>query len=77
MTRDAAKYDSTGRESLDDRPMSPSHIHEIANESDTVATSVHVYSPPLATMHHFDFSPESELRMIGREVIDTPGSAFG
>jgi hypothetical protein len=62
---------------LDDRPMPPSHIHEIANESDTVATSVHVYSPPLATMHHFDFSPDSELRMIRREVIDTPGSAFG
>jgi hypothetical protein len=57
--------------------MPPAHIHEIANESDTVATSVHVYSPPLATMHQFDFSPESELRMIGREVIDTPGSAFG
>ncbi|MDQ1480629.1 MAG: hypothetical protein QOI44_1490, partial [Actinomycetota bacterium] len=62
---------------LDDRPMPPSHIHEIANESDTVATSVHVYSPPLATMHHFDLSPDSELRMIRREVIDTPGSAFG
>jgi len=61
---------------LDDRPMAPSHIHEIANESDTVATSVHVYSPPLAAMHHFDFTPDSELRMIRREVIDTPGSAF-
>ena len=61
---------------LDDRPMAPSHIHEIANESDTVATSVHVYSPPLATMHHFDFSPDSELRIIRRDVIDTPGSAF-
>jgi len=61
---------------LDDRPMAPSHIHEIANESDTVATSVHVYSPPLAAMHHFDFTPDSELRMIRREVIDTPGPAF-
>ncbi|MDQ1509506.1 MAG: hypothetical protein QOG50_1350 [Actinomycetota bacterium] len=61
---------------LDDRPMAPSHIHEIANESDTVATSVHVYSPPLAAMHHFDFTPDSELRMIRREVIDTSGSAF-
>ena len=61
---------------LDDRPMAPSHIHAVANESDTVATSVHVYSPPLAAMHHFDFTPDSELRMIRREVIDTPGPAF-
>jgi hypothetical protein len=61
---------------LDDRPMAPSHIHKVANESDTVATSVHVYSPPLATMHLFDFTPDSELRMTRREVIDTPGSAL-
>ena len=61
---------------LDDRPMAPSHVHEVANESDTVGTSVHVYSPPLATMHHFDLTHDSELRMIRREVIDTPGSAF-
>ena len=61
---------------LDDRPMPPTHVHEIANESDTVATSVHAYSPPLATMNHFHFTPDSELRMIRQEVIDTPGSAF-
>jgi len=61
---------------LDDRPMAPSHIHEVANESDTVATSVHVYSPPLATMHHFDSTPGPELRMIRRELIDTPASTF-
>ena len=61
---------------LDDRPMAPSHVHEVRNESDTVATSVHVYSPPLAAMNHFDVTPDSELRMIRREVIDTPGPAF-
>ena len=59
---------------LDDRPMAPSHIHEVANESDTFAASVHVYSPPLATMQHFDLTPASELRMIRREVIDEPES---
>jgi uncharacterized RmlC-like cupin family protein len=62
---------------LDDRPMPPTHVHEIANWSDTVASSVHVYSPPLATMNHFDVTPDSELRMIRREVIDTPGPVFG
>jgi hypothetical protein len=56
--------------------MPPTHIHEIANASDTVATSVHVYSSPLATMNHFDVTATSELRMIRREVIATPGSAF-
>jgi hypothetical protein len=62
---------------LDDRPMLPSHVHEIANWSDTVAASVHVYSPPLATMNHFDVTPDSELRMIRQEVIDMPGPMFG
>ena len=62
---------------LDDRPMAPSHIHEVVNESDTVAASVHVYSPPLATMQHFDLTPDSELRMIHRELIDEPESVRG
>ena len=62
---------------LDDRPMAPSHIHEVVNESDTVAASVHVYSPPLATMHHFDLAPGSELRVIRREIIDIPVSVSG
>ena len=55
---------------LDDRPMPPEHIHEIANESDTVAASVHVYSPPLETMYHFELADESHLRMIRREEVD-------
>jgi hypothetical protein len=62
---------------LDDRPMAPSHIHEVVNESDTVAASVHVYSPPLATMQHFDLTPASELQMIRRELIDEPESVLG
>lgn len=61
---------------LDDRPMPPSHIHEVANESGTVAASIHVYSPPLEAMCHFDFTHDSELRMIRREVIETRSSAF-
>ena len=56
--------------------MAPSHIHEVVNESDTVAASVHVYSPPLATMQHFDLTLDSELRMIRREIVDAPQSVF-
>ncbi len=53
----------------DQRPMSPSHVHEIANESIVAAASVHVYSPPLETMHHYELTNESQLRMMRREVI--------
>jgi hypothetical protein len=62
---------------LDDRPMPPSHIHEVANESGTVAASIHVYSPPLEAMHHFDFVHDSELRMIRRELIESLPFASG
>lgn len=29
----------------------PEHVHEVANETDRPATSIHVYSPPLALMN--------------------------
>jgi predicted metal-dependent enzyme (double-stranded beta helix superfamily) len=54
----------------DHRPMSPSHVHEIANESIVAAASVHVYSPPLETMQHYELTDESQLRMMRREVIE-------
>ena len=54
----------------DQRPMSPSHVHEIANESIVAAASVHVYSPPLETMHHYELTDESQLRVMRREVVE-------
>jgi hypothetical protein len=38
-----------------------------------VAASVHVYSPPLSTMQHFDTSNGGGLRTTHREVVD-PGT---
>jgi predicted metal-dependent enzyme (double-stranded beta helix superfamily) len=52
------------------RSMSPSHVHAVANESATTATSVHVYSPPLATMQHFEKGNDSQLRRLHREVVE-------
>jgi len=55
--------------------MSASHVHEIANESATTATSVHVYSPPLTTMQHFESRSDSQLLAAYREVVDA--TTFG
>jgi predicted metal-dependent enzyme (double-stranded beta helix superfamily) len=60
----------------DDRPMARSHIHAVANASDTVAASIHVYSPPLETMHHFEIATDAELRMTRRELVDARPLTF-
>ncbi len=61
---------------LDHRPMSANHIHEIANESAVEATSIHVYSPPLATMQHYELTPDSELRVLQQEAITMAAGAL-
>jgi hypothetical protein len=35
------------------------HLHEIANASDRLALSIHVYSPPLTTMTYYNEAPPS------------------
>jgi predicted metal-dependent enzyme (double-stranded beta helix superfamily) len=55
---------------LDHRPMSATHVHEVANESTNLAASIHVYSPPLEVMHHYEPVGDSPFRVIRREVID-------
>jgi hypothetical protein len=50
--------------------MPASHVHEVANESDVTAASIHVYSPPLEAMHHYELTDESELRVMRREVVE-------
>jgi hypothetical protein len=47
------------------RPMSPSHVHEVVNESPVVAASVHVYSPPLDVIHHYEIA-DTDLRIVHR-----------
>jgi hypothetical protein len=56
---------------LDGRPMAPSHIHTVVNEAATPAASVHVYSPPLVAMQHYDESPVTGTPQPGfREIVD-------
>lgn len=54
---------------LDHHAMPPSHVHEIANESTTTSASIHVYSPPLTAMQHYELTGASHLQVIRQEVV--------
>jgi hypothetical protein len=49
------------------RAFSGRHIHEVVNEGDVTAYSVHVYAPDLALMRHYAASGES-LLLVGVET---------
>jgi hypothetical protein len=51
------------------RALPPAIVHEVANESRSVAESIHVYSPPLDTMHHYEVHDRTGLRIARRELI--------
>jgi hypothetical protein len=55
----------------DHRAMPATHVHEVVNESDTPAATIHAYSPPLVTMRHYDDGDDgSGPPMMRREVVD-------
>lgn len=62
---------------LDHRPMAASHVHEVANVSDARAASIHVYSPPLATMQHYETIDDSQVRAVRREIVELDTFAPG
>ena len=62
---------------LDHRPMAASHVHAVANESSGAAASVHVYSPPLETMHHYELTDDAGLRTVRREIVEAGTVATG
>jgi len=62
---------------LDHRPMAASHVHAIANESSLAAASVHVYSPPLEAMHHYEVTDDAGLRTVRREIVEAGTFATG
>jgi hypothetical protein len=64
---DSARRRSLG--SSTSRTMQANHVHAVVNESDTIAASVHVYSPPLTTMQHYEVT-DAALRMTHNEVVD-------
>jgi hypothetical protein len=44
-------------------------VHAVSNESRTVAENIHVYSPPLERMHHYERHNRTGLRIARRELI--------
>jgi predicted metal-dependent enzyme (double-stranded beta helix superfamily) len=45
----------------------PGYVHDVRNTSDAPAVSVHVYSPPLATMRRYDVGADGELVRLADE----------
>ncbi len=43
------------------RAFGPGHVHRVVNPSAAVATSIHVYSPPLVNMDFYDPSVDAAL----------------
>ncbi len=40
----------------------PDHVHSVVNPGNTVATSIHAYSPPLTSMNFYETSPAGLVR---------------
>ena len=45
-----------------------SRVHAVANRGDAVATSVHVYSPPLSSMMYYQPDDSGSLVAVGEDV---------
>ena len=46
------------------------HVHWVVNPTPQVATSIHVYSPPLTTMDFYEAEPDSTFRRLRTELAD-------
>ena len=46
------------------------HVHWVVNPTPQVATSIHVYSPPLTTMDFYETESDSTFRRLRTEVAD-------
>ena len=57
------------------RAFGPGHVHRVVNPSATVATSVHVYSPPLVSMDFYEVAGAGALQPTHREPA--PGTRSG
>lgn len=45
------------------------HVHDLQNRGAGVATSIHVYSPPLSSMTFYDHRPETFLKPLRVEPV--------
>jgi hypothetical protein len=46
------------------------HVHWVVNPTPQVATSIHVYSPPLTTMDFYETESDSTFRRLRTELAD-------
>ena len=46
------------------------HVHWVVNPAPKLATSLHVYSPPLTTMDFYETEPDSTFRRLRTELAD-------
>jgi len=59
------------------RAFGSGHVHWVVNPSERVATSVHVYSPPLTTMDYYEATPDLSFSRLATAPADGPGSGIG
>jgi mannose-6-phosphate isomerase-like protein (cupin superfamily) len=59
------------------RAFGPGHVHWVANPSPEVATSVHVYSPPLRTMDFYESAPDLSFRHLWTDAAAAPRRGAG
>lgn len=45
------------------RGFGPGYVHEVRNTSTAPAVSVHVYSPPLTVMNHYELTDSGLVRL--------------
>ena len=55
------------------RTFGPRYVHDLSNDGDSPAVSVHVYGPRLGTMNYYELGTRGRLRVVRTEEILPPG----
>ena len=65
MTRDSSRWSATKLQAGATLGFGGGHVHDVTNESDGHALSLHVYSPALTSMTFYDMSRD---QLVVRDV---------
>jgi predicted metal-dependent enzyme (double-stranded beta helix superfamily) len=55
------------------RTFGPRYIHDLSNDGDGQAVSVHVYGPRLSTMSYYELDERSQLTVVRTEEVEPLG----
>jgi predicted metal-dependent enzyme (double-stranded beta helix superfamily) len=69
MARIATHHVATGEH----RRFGPRYVHDLLNEGDEPAISVHVYGPRLTTMSYYELDPDGGIRVVRTEDVPLVG----